>query len=266
MMNIKVCTMFVVSCFAVQGFAQNSFYHDFDEESVGEFGVVDGLSIFGGSLLSRGVTADESVSSPNSAFFISSNLTAGAAFKWGLFSPPVTLDLSDPNLVLSVDVKALQASGVQHIAFQLADADGTTNRTANTDLFVVTTNFTTISQSPVDLKFEDGVDDGLDLENIVRYGLLYLLEDTVDENTFYIDNFRTVVELDTIDALTITNAPVIQFVGNAGVTYELESTMDINSNNWTSAGFSIEGTGMTQFMFDTTGSTNHKLYRVISAQ
>lgn len=271
-MNIKVCIVFAISCLAVQGFAQDSsFRHDFDDESPAETGIVDGLDIFGGSLLSSGITIDQSVSPMNSAFFVGSNLTAAIPpFKWGVFNTNATLNLSSPDITLSVDVKATTASSDPHIAFQLVDADGTIHRTADADLLAVATDFTTFSQAPSDLALEPGEagsTPGLDLENIVQYGILYLNTDTVDENTFYIDNFRTVVELTTIDAITITNAPVIQFVGEIGTIYELQSTMDlVNSNSWVSAGFSIEGTGATQVMFDTTGSTDHKEYRVISSQ
>lgn len=79
---------------------------------------------------------------------------------------------------------------------------------------------------------------------------------------------RPRLHLDVASPLVITTNLVadvfgFEFLTNPGQTYRLESTPDLVSSNFAPTGVSIEGTGSTLQLFDPTGFSSNKHYRVL---
>jgi len=64
-----------------------------------------------------------------------------------------------------------------------------------------------------------------------------------------------------VDAL-VEDTFATEFVSKAGITYELESTPDLVSSNYSGTGAFVIGTGTNMFLFDPTGYSDTKYYRV----
>ena len=63
-------------------------------------------------------------------------------------------------------------------------------------------------------------------------------------------------------AVQVEDALAVEFVSDAGFTYELESTPDLVSSNFTGTGAFVIGNGTNMFLFDPTGTSTAKNYRV----
>ena len=49
-----------------------------------------------------------------------------------------------------------------------------------------------------------------------------------------------------------------------GIWYELQSTENLTSNNWTTTGAFLQGNGAIMTLFDPVGTSSTKFYRVVS--
>jgi hypothetical protein len=67
-----------------------------------------------------------------------------------------------------------------------------------------------------------------------------------------------------IDEATVTDTIATEFLSDNGAPYVLQYTTDlVTSNNWTNADVSVTGNGTNMFLFDPSGYSTAKLYRVV---
>ena len=79
-----------------------------------------------------------------------------------------------------------------------------------------------------------------------------------------IDNLTlTVLDSTVITTNLVEDTFALGFDSAVGFTYELQSTELPQSNNWITTGATIEGTDGPLLMFDPTGFSTSKLYRVV---
>ena len=94
--------------------------------------------------------------------------------------------------------------------------------------------------------------------------MVYFPNTHLDEDVGY-DNL-SLAEVGPVQITTNTVEDVfaLEFASEEGLTYELESTEDPQVGDWTSTGARIDGNGGPIQMFDPTGFSTSKAYRVVS--
>lgn len=61
---------------------------------------------------------------------------------------------------------------------------------------------------------------------------------------------------------TVANVAALSFGSATGVTYRLEYVTSLLETNWTDCGYSVVGNGSNLFLFDPTGFSTSKMYRI----
>ncbi len=164
---------------------------NFDSQTSGSI-PINNYQVFGNELTDRGISSLTSVSPPNSAYLV-------ADFSQADFGVIMNHDFQllrlDPSATLSLSIKSdidfIGNSFAGLIGFQLQDGDGTVFKTQTANLYTPNTGFTTFTQNISDITLIElsGQVAGLDLQNIVHYGILFI--DRNDYNgtaIFHIDN------------------------------------------------------------------------------
>lgn len=188
MRNIVLGLVSVVVCAACAAQGALIFEDNYDSEDTGSgVGYPDGYSFFGTGIDDRGVTALESVSPDNSGYLALDNgVTAWGAGCWKAAAGGA-VDLTEGSLSIYMKRTAGTAGGV---AFKVWDGDGNEYRTADEDLFSISTDWTEFSQPLSALTHQDAGSGALDAANITQYGLIfYKAGSGTDAITYYFDDY-----------------------------------------------------------------------------
>ena len=111
--------------------------------------------------------------------------------------------------------------------------------------------------NPVQTIDNQGVPDGLITD--IRFSNL----NTSGGDLAYIDAIAAPIDV-SFNTITVTNAAAMEFGSQVGVDYRLQVTTDlVTPTNWVDTGASIAGDGGTLLLFDPTGSSTQKSYRIL---
>ena len=69
-----------------------------------------------------------------------------------------------------------------------------------------------------------------------------------------------------VNRVTVEDVPALAFTSSVGHLYGLEFNTNGDTNVWTDAGALLTGDGSTMFMFDPSGFSTQKNYRIIHYQ
>ena len=169
--------------------AETLFEHPFSKERA-DAGSPDSFSVYGTQLQQCGVTRRAKNDTPQSTF-IAMDMEQDS---WGviLLHDPGQWDLSEATLSISCKASDNFAKKKGFVGFKVIDSDGSEYRTHDADLFRPTKKFQTFSQPISELQFVDQFGDikGLDVENIVQYGIVMFDQADLDRSTtIYLDDF-----------------------------------------------------------------------------
>lgn len=178
----------LVVLLAAAGSQAAGFKDSFDDADTSEKGV-SGYSMYGDSTEDRGITAQRSVSGKQCAFVV----VDMSKEHWGSIMLRDAGQWSVQGCTISAQVSTSSDLSTKGglVAFKLIDADGTGARTRDANLFTLGPGWNRITQSADDLTQEDepGSQPGLDLANIVQYGIIFYDRGDVNHPiTFFVDD------------------------------------------------------------------------------
>jgi hypothetical protein len=181
-------TTLVIAVFALNTYGDLIFEDNYDSEPVGSgSGYPANYSFFGTGIDDRGVTSLTSVSPANSGYLgLDNGATAWGVGCWKVVSGG-SVDLTDGTLSIQLTRSAGTAGAV---AFKLWDGSGNEYRTADADLYDVSTGWTEFSQDVSELTQQDAGSGALDTSDITQYGLVfYKAGSGTDVITYNFDDF-----------------------------------------------------------------------------
>jgi hypothetical protein len=171
-------------------FGANVIHATFEGEPT-DPGPPSGFNIYGHELMDRGVTDQQSYEGEQCGYIV-------ADFGMDTWGVIMLSDFGEWDLrgaTLSVALQANQSFTDKQpiIGFKLVDADGTGYRTDLAELGAADKSWVTFAQSVNDLVPDEdkGDEPGLDLANIVQYGVILFDRQDMDKMvTFYIDDIK----------------------------------------------------------------------------
>jgi hypothetical protein len=183
---IGMMCLTVVSACTVHGTLIFQDTYDDQEAGSGD-GYPADYTFFGAGISDRGISSGDAVSSSNAAYMALDNgVTTWGAGCWKVVDGGA-IDLTQGSLSIYMKRSAGTAGGV---AFKLWDGDGNEYRTADADLFSITTGWTGYTQDVSDLTHQDAGTGPLNVTNITQYGLVfYKAGSGTDTITYDFDDF-----------------------------------------------------------------------------
>jgi hypothetical protein len=167
------------------------FLDDFENEDVVPSGNPEGWEIFGTPLLDRGTMHNSQYHSPTAAVWVA---ISWQSWGWGattVSNESTRYDVFDDQAVMSCWMRSTNNLSAASIALTIYDEDGTQWRTADANLFQLTTSWTEYNTPLSNMVIEAaGSTPGLDYTNIVKFGFLAYTAGQSGDNMVHYDDFR----------------------------------------------------------------------------